>query len=176
MEAERKANAQHVTTAQNKLRNVEFKKAQKAKKDRDTRLAQLEQERCDREKKEAQDQREAQRKVESSKDVFVDSSTGLMWQDDGDAKTVMKNWSDAKRYCQNLTLAGRSDWYLQDKEQLLGVYTKKIRLEYISSWYWSSTTYADGTDYAWIVHFDSGNDNINAKDSNLYVRCVRDGE
>jgi uncharacterized protein (TIGR02145 family) len=41
-------------------------------------------------------------------------------------------------------------------------------------YYWSSTSFADNTDYAWFVFFLDGSVSINVKDSyNAYVRCVR---
>lgn len=43
-----------------------------------------------------------------------------------------------------------------------------------SSYYWSSTTDASDTSYAWCVHFDYGDEGNSNK--NLYVRCVRAGQ
>ncbi len=48
---------------------------------------------------------------DNSKEIVTDSVTGLMWQDDSSAKSVKKDWEDAKAYCQNLTHGGYNDWY-----------------------------------------------------------------
>ena len=45
-----------------------------------------------------------------------------------------------------------------------------------SSFYWSSTTYAYGTDYAWGVYFDYGYDGYGNKSNGYYVRAVRGGQ
>ena len=39
--------------------------------------------------------------------------------------------------------------------------------------YWSSTTYASYSDYAWFAHFDDGNIYFDTKSQSYYVRCVR---
>ena len=44
-----------------------------------------------------------------------------------------------------------------------------------SGYYWSSTTLASDSSYAWIVYFKSGNDNVDKSDS-YFVRCVRAGQ
>ena len=45
-----------------------------------------------------------------------------------------------------------------------------------SSHYWSSLTNTNSNDYAWIVNFDGGLQDDNAKDNNYHVRCVRAGQ
>jgi hypothetical protein len=117
------------------------------------------------------------------KEVVLDTSTNLMWQDDnrtiGDSNK--KNWNDAISFCQNLNFAGYDDWYLPNFNEL---YALADRSKYnpalsdvfenvVSSTYWSSTTYASNTSNAWYVYFYYGNDNYNAKTYTNYVRCVR---
>ncbi|ETR68272.1 MAG: hypothetical protein OMM_04657 [Candidatus Magnetoglobus multicellularis str. Araruama] len=46
----------------------------------------------------------------------------------------------------------------------------------MSSFYWSSTSYAYDTGYAWGVYFTYGYDNYDDKDSSYYVRAVRGGQ
>ncbi|MDR1988120.1 MAG: DUF1566 domain-containing protein [Candidatus Peribacteria bacterium] len=42
-----------------------------------------------------------------------------------------------------------------------------------SNRYWSSTTTANGTSYAWIVNFNYGYSGRDGKTYSNYVRCVR---
>ena len=55
---------------------------------------------------------------DDSKEIVTDKVTGLQWQDNSEAKTVSKNWSDAKSYCEALTLGGHNDWRLPTIEEL----------------------------------------------------------
>ena len=46
----------------------------------------------------------------------------------------------------------------------------------VASYYWSSTTYASYTNYAWIVDFYDGSVNYDIKTYGYYVRAVRGGQ
>lgn len=54
---------------------------------------------------------------------WVDPSTGLMWagKDNGGKEL---NWHQAMKYCQNLRLAGYSDWRLANVDELQDIYDK----------------------------------------------------
>jgi len=52
-------------------------------------------------------------------EVVVDQTNNLIWQDNIDARNLLLNWSDANDYCQNLELAGKDDWHLPTRFQLL---------------------------------------------------------
>jgi hypothetical protein len=109
--------------------------------------------------------------------VFLDEDFMLIWQDDSDAKTKKLNWNVAKRYCQDLTLAGFRDWRLPSKEKLSSLYKKKSLLKNsVTSYYWSSTTSADATSRAVNVHFYDGYMGYDVKGNSYYVRCVRAGQ
>ncbi|MDR1988116.1 MAG: DUF1566 domain-containing protein [Candidatus Peribacteria bacterium] len=59
----------------------------------------------------------------------------------------------------------------------LDVYNPSIDTAYFtntaSSRYWSSTTNASNTSYAWVVYFYYGHSFRVGKTSSYYVRCVR---
>ena len=125
--------------------------------------------------------------------VWKDSETGLIWQVKIDKKKY--NWDDAKSYCQNLTLDGKSDWKLPNREELTSIrtensyinsvsciektYIKKPLLESMDmeyQWFWSATEYDDGSWFgsskAWFVNFTGGGGNYLDKSFGSYVRCV----
>ncbi len=112
-----------------------------------------------------------------------DNDTGLMWQKEDD--NTKRVWNDAITYCDNLTLAGNTDWRLPSKKELIsivnyGKFNPSINTTYFpntdSSPYWSSTIYADDTSYAWSVHLYGGGVYGYGKSGDGYVRCVRGGK
>jgi hypothetical protein len=119
-----------------------------------------------------------------------DNATGLVWQKcsrgqnndstcSGSATTA--NWTTALTYCSGLTLEGRT-WRLPTVNELKSlVDTTKASgptidttafPSTVASYYWSSTTYAPNTTFAWFVVFDDGNVNVHNKATSFYVRCV----
>lgn len=119
--------------------------------------------------------------VDNGDGTVTDNITGLIWQqaDDG----VARRWEDALSYCENLTLAGSSDWRLPDIKELESI------VDYTTEWpaidttyfpttqsldYWSSTTLPDSFDVAWGVNFYAGwTETGNKASTFLHVRCVR---
>lgn len=123
--------------------------------------------------------------VISQNGVAKDSATGLMWQDDNDAKTIEKDWEGAKAYCENFTLGGYSDWRLPNIYELTTLLdnTKSSKPyvidgieNIVSSYYWSSTTRASSSSDAGVVIFHTGSDDWGDKTHGIYVRCVRAGQ
>ena len=114
--------------------------------------------------------------------VVKDNVTGLAWQDDTEAKTVMKNWDEAGLSCADLLLEG-GGWRLPTILELQsivvdGVYNPNIDTTVFVNYattdnYWSSTTYAGSGSYAWLVNFYDGYTDSYNKTSIRYVRCVR---
>ena len=108
--------------------------------------------------------------------TVTDNLTGLMWAQNANAGGS-KTWSDALTYCNGLTLGGHSDWRLPNVKELLslidwaysnpalsndagtGKWTTGADSAFSgvqSSYYWSSTTYAFCTAFAWLVDFNDG--------------------
>lgn len=121
---------------------------------------------------------------DTEKEIVIDSSTGLMWQDNVDAKNITKTWQAAIDYCEALGLGGYNDWRLPNKNELLSIadynrYSPALNATFVnftSNYYWTSTTSAASTAYAWIVPADDGNTNGHHKSHDRYVRCVRGGQ
>ena len=115
--------------------------------------------------------------------TITESVTGLMWQKATAPGTY--TWDQAKAYCENLALGGQSDWRLPTRNELQSIvnynaYNPAAFTAFfpdtVASDYWSSTTYAYGTDYAWIVSFGFGSVNGFSKTNGYYVRAVRAGQ
>jgi len=116
--------------------------------------------------------------------TITDNVTGLIWQKEDD--DITRIWDDAVTCCNDLTLAGYYDWRLPSKKELMsivdwGTHTPSIDTTYFpgtngSYYYWSSTTDAYDSSYAWPVHFMYGNVYSYVKSDNFYVRCVQGQE
>jgi len=121
-----------------------------------------------------------------SSGIVADNATGLAWQDDysdnaGEVKSA--TWQDALVYCQELSLGGKSDWRLPNKNELFSIvdmskYDSAISSVFTnvaSNYYWSSTSHGLVSSFAWIVLFNDGNVFRNSKTDEYSVRCVRGG-
>ena len=116
-----------------------------------------------------------------SGDVITDNVTELQWQDD-DASGNSMNWREALEYCEELTLGGFGDWRLPNINELNSIVDETTgspaidpTFEYVSSnGYWTSTSYASFTHFAWSVGFGYGLLNHEDKSHDYYVRCVRE--
>ena len=112
-----------------------------------------------------------------------DQVTKLVWQQADDGTT--RDWATAKSYCQGLVLAGKDDWRLPSIKELITLvhadkYNPAIDTTVFpgtkSSWYWSSTSDAGNSSYAWNVYFFNGYVDGYHTSNNNYVRCVRSGQ
>ena len=114
--------------------------------------------------------------------IVTDSSTKLQWQDDAVGSTM--TWQSAIDHCEALVLDTHEDWRLPNKNELISIvdYSKNNSSidshfqNIISSYYWSSTSYARYTNNAWYVYFGNGYTYYNNKNDSNYVRCVRAGQ
>ncbi len=120
--------------------------------------------------------------VDNGDGTVSDTEIGLMWQQ---AETKLMNWQSALAYCENLVLpavAGYDDWRLPDRHELQSLvdYSRDYTCldltffpRVMLSWYWTSTTCALDTRFAWYVYFGNGGVYIYDKSISLFVRAVR---
>lgn len=123
---------------------------------------------------------------DDSKEVVLDASTNLLWQDNNDSKTLTKTWNEAITYCEGLELGGYSDWRLPNLNELYSLLDSSKYNPALSSVfanvvsyydYWSSTSRAGNSYSAWTVTFSNGSVfYYNPKTTSYYVRCVRAGQ
>jgi uncharacterized protein DUF1566 len=121
----------------------------------------------------------------------LDENTNLCWQHPKASGTY--EWQEAIDYCDDLDLAGNTDWYLPGRDDFIDLlddcdsdvtsgdsgycnscYESATCSALFGSdyeEYWSSSPY--DSNYAWYVYFDSGGVNYSNVSSDNYVRCVR---
>ena len=123
--------------------------------------------------------------------TVTDNVTGLMWQKCSGGQTndaacsgtaTTYTWQGALDYCNALTLGGYSDWRLPSVKVLESIVDDSTSSPAIdiaifpatgSNHYWSSTTSAYSTSYAWLVYFGAGHVVYFGKSLPSYARCVR---
>ena len=109
------------------------------------------------------------------KDCYLDIETGLEWSLWNYGPMT---WHNALEFCVNL----EGTWGLPSIQELLTLVDyEKITLttclpDMKATYYWSSTTDAYSTNYAWFVNFNHGyGHRYDDKNHNYYVRAVRGG-
>jgi hypothetical protein len=127
--------------------------------------------------------------------TVTDRATALQWQrcSQGQAwssgtctgTATTHTWQVALQLAEAASYAGRSDWRLPNIKELASIveqacYNPAIDLAVFpgtpSSYFWSSSPLAGGTDLAWFVYFGSGFDGYNFKYNVSQVRLVRGGQ
>jgi len=128
--------------------------------------------------------------------MIRDNVTGLIWEnktDDGSIHDVDDEytWQDAQDVfiatLKSQNFGGHNDWRLPTVKELSTIIDSSIpapgptiNTDYFpnteSSYYWSSTTYANDPIYAWLVFFGGGYLNNGPKYPYGYVRAVRSGQ
>jgi hypothetical protein len=121
--------------------------------------------------------------IDNGNGTVTDIETKLMWQQKTAGPRV---WYDAMSDCSGLSMAGYNDWRLPTIDELKTLLDRSDQMpptinhtyfpDTVSSFYWSSTTNAFNTNYAWGVNFNYGNDYGSYKDYGYYVRAVRGGQ
>lgn len=120
---------------------------------------------------------------DDDKEIVLDNSLGLIWQDNSDIK-VSRTRNEAKSFCLNLSLGGHDDWRLPDISELSTLVDVSQRSPAADdafhniqdSGYWSITdslhsSWTGGS--AWGIDFDSGKSGSVGKHYTHNALCVR---
>lgn len=118
--------------------------------------------------------------IKSTKAVF-DTKQNLMWQDDEEV-LIQEDITMAKVYCETLILNGYNDWYLPSIKQLQWIidienkngFIRKEFQYFKEDKYWTNTPFVQDDTLFWFVDFKSGKSNFMDKQTQNYIRCVRD--
>ncbi len=142
--------------------------------------------------------------VDNNNGTVTDKQTGLIWLTKGNCTTFYSGdgtganerlWAAAvdsanklaSGYCDLTDGSAVGDWRLPNVNELnslidRGKYNPALPADCplggstVASYYWSSTTSASHSSYAWIVHFYYGYVSYSNKSGYYYVRCVRGGQ
>ncbi len=117
-----------------------------------------------------------------SNGIVTDTDTNLQWQDD--VMGLFMSWGAAINHCESLPLGGYNNWRLPNINELKSIVDRSKANPAIvdgfvntaSNYYWSTTTYEHYHHTVWLVRFNYGGTDSKGKDSNGYVRCVRNGQ
>jgi len=117
-------------------------------------------------------------------DAVLDKETGRVWEKQ--PSTGAGDWFNRLTRCYNLEVGGRKGWRVPTIEELASlVDTSQPALtlpasnpftNVQSSNYWSATTVAGDTSFAWVVDFSNGIVNTGLKTNDKFVWCVRGGQ
>ena len=120
--------------------------------------------------------------------AVLDRETGLVWEKAPDNTTTYRwDTGEAAFACANKSVGGRKGWRLPSINELASLLDPSVPFpgptlpaghpftNVQSSYYWSATTVASGTSFAWVVNLSDGGVGTVAKTSAIYVWCVRGG-
>lgn len=111
----------------------------------------------------------------------TDATTGLMWMTSGGNKST---WSGALTYCNDLSLAGYTDWRLPSMNEVSTIVNyatmspalyAPLAMSATVTYDWSSTTRNSGPVLAWSHGLNVGTILAQNKGTQLGIRCVRGG-
>lgn len=124
--------------------------------------------------------------IDGSGFCVTDNLTGLMWIRTPDS--TLRIWQDAMTYANGFTnFCGYSDWRLPNRKELGSLinYGQANSATWLNGQgfsnvqagsYWSSSTYAYFTGYAWVVNMNYGSVGAGDRTGTYYVWPVRAGQ
>ena len=113
-------------------------------------------------------------------ETVKDSESGLMWN-----KQVIasRTWEEALRHCEDITVSGKFDWRLPNRNELASLVNyektggiKSDMQSLAAKGFWTSTTSLNEPEKAWTVDFADGSIVSAEKTDTKYIICVRNYE
>ena len=115
--------------------------------------------------------------------AVLDKETGLVWDKSPD--TLPRSWLDGLGYCFTKLLGGRKGWRLPTIEELASLVDSTVIGPALPpghpftnvqvAYYWSATTSAANSGFAWYVNLNDGHVGALDKTGTDLVWCVRGG-
>ncbi len=108
--------------------------------------------------------------------------TGLMWQKGDTHNDVKRDWKASLHYCNQLKLAGHSDWRMPTRNELQSLVSpmqvnpaidQKIFNHCKSDWYWLDSGDEKNDENADFIHFYNAREGSTHQDASACIRCVR---
>jgi len=117
----------------------------------------------------------------NAKDVILDTTTSLAWQDAPINKDALVTYKEAQNYCKFLNIEKYKDFRLPTMRELQTLvdynnYDPAILngFKYVeSTTYWTTTAFADDENEFWTVGFEKGSRSVKAKYYDRHFRCVQ---
>jgi len=117
----------------------------------------------------------------SAKDVILDTTTSLLWQDAPINKKALVTYKEATNYCQYLKIEEYENFRLPTMSELQTLIDYKNYkpailngFKYVeSTTYWTTTPFADADDERWTVDFEKGSRSVKAVYYDRHFRCVQ---
>ena len=117
----------------------------------------------------------------NARDVVLDTTTSLLWQDALINKDALVTYKEAQSYCKFLTIEKYKDFRLPTMSELQTLVDYKNYdpailngFKYVTSTtYWTSTAFADDENEFWTVDFEKGSRSVKAKYYDRHFRCVQ---
>jgi hypothetical protein len=126
--------------------------------------------------------------VQANTNCVLDNLTGLTWARNANLYGGTRTWTEAHTYCEGLSYGGQTDWRLPNVREFLSLIDygrpapslpsghpfANVQLEA----YWTSSTIADDTLYAWamVLQGYSGRSTYGDKEYPLFLWPVRGGQ
>ncbi|MEA3371210.1 MAG: DUF1566 domain-containing protein [Campylobacterota bacterium] len=117
----------------------------------------------------------------NAKNVILDTTTSLIWQDAPINEDALVTYKEAKNYCKFLKIDKYEDFRLPTLHELQTLvdynnYKPAIinGFKYVeNTTYWTSTHFADDENEFWTVDFEKGSRSVKAKYYDRHFRCVQ---
>ena len=117
----------------------------------------------------------------NAKDVILDTTTSLLWQDAPINEDALVTYKEAQNYCKFLTIEKYKNFRLPTLHELQTLVDYKNYKPAIlngfkhveSTTYWTSTVFADDDAEYWTVDFEKGSRSVKATYYDRHFRCVQ---